>query len=96
MVVSLVMFNLGKGKKSAAEDLADQFAMLHKNFKGLKSLTFFSDENTGDYGSFSIWESQEALDAAVANYGFDLHEALSAVATAPPTIKTFAVYEPKV
>jgi heme-degrading monooxygenase HmoA len=95
MYASLVMLTLGPGKRSTGEKLADQFAPALKTLKGFKRVTFLGDDAVGEYGSLSLWESKEDLEAAAAVLGPKLEQAVSGIAKSPPTRQFFEVYEPK-
>ena len=95
MYAHLVIFVLGPGMGSTAEKLADQFAPAYRTVKGFKSITFLGDDTTGEYGSLSLWESKEDLEAFRKVAGSQLEKALSGIVKGPPSIRLFEVYEPK-
>lgn len=92
MYAQLLMFTLGPGTRSAAEKLADQFAPAHRAAKGYKGVTFFADYTIGEYGSFTLWESKEDLEAFRNIAIPKLEDALSGIT---PSVRTFEVYEPQ-
>ena len=95
MYAQLVIIALGPGMRSAAEKLADQFAPVIKTQKGFKSITFFGDEEGGEYGSFSLWETKEDAEADASVTNPQLGKILRDIAKAPPTRQFFEVYEPE-
>ena len=95
MYARLVILTLGPGMRSTAEKLADQFAPVLRTLKGFKGVTFLADDAAGEYASFSIWESKEDAEAAIAATAPQLEQALSGIAKGPPTRRLFEVYEPK-
>ncbi len=95
MYASLLMLTLGPGMRSAGEKLADQFAPALRALKGFKRVTFLGDETVGEYGSLSLWESKEDVEAAAAVIGPQLEQAVSGIAKRPPTRHIFEVYESK-
>jgi len=95
MYAQLVILTLGPGTRSTGEKLADQFAPALKTLKGFKRVTFFGDEAVGEYGSLSLWESKEDVEAAAAVLRPKLEQAVSDIAKEPPTRRFFEVYEPK-
>ncbi len=95
MYAQLVMLSLGPGTRSTAEKLADQFTPALRALKGFKRVTFIGDDTVGEYGSLSLWETKEDVEAAAAVLGPKLEQAVSGIAKAPPTRRFFEVYEPK-
>jgi hypothetical protein len=95
MYAELVMLNLGSGVREISEKMVPQFAALHESLKGFKSQTFFGDEKTGNCGCFSLWESKEDLDAAMAVCVPQLQKAVTGLVKEEPTIQVFEVFEPK-
>jgi len=92
----LILLPLGSGKRSTAEKLADQFSPVHKAAKGFKTETFLLDDTTGEYGSLTLWESKEDIEAFRKASAPHLQKGLSGIAMGPPTTRLFEVYEPKV
>jgi len=95
MYAQLVIIALGPGMRPTAEKLADQFAPVVKAQKGFKSITFLGDEEVGEYGSFSLWETKEDAEADAAVTNPQLEIILRDIAKAPPTRRFFEVYEAK-
>ena len=95
MHARLVMFTLGPGSRSRAEQTADQFASALRGLRGFQSVTFFADDTVGEYGALSLWESKEDIEAAAAALDPRLNEALSGIVKGPPIFRLFEVYEPK-
>lgn len=95
MYARLIMFTLGPGMRPTSEELADQFASLHKTLKGFRAATYIGDDTVGEYGALSIWESKEDEEAASVALRPKLEQALSGIAKGPPTSRSFEVYEPK-
>ena len=95
MYVTLLTLTLGPGMRSAGEKLADQFAPALRAMKGFKTVTYFGDDTTGEYGSFTLWETKEDAEAAAAVMRPKLEQALSGIAKATQTRRFFEVYEPK-
>jgi len=95
MYAQLVMLTLGPGTRSTVKKIADQFAPALRAMQGFKTITFFGDETTGEYGSLTLWETKEDAEAAAAVMRPKLEQAVSGIAKAPPTRRFFEVYEPK-
>jgi hypothetical protein len=58
-------------------------------------VTYIGDETVGEYGSLSLWESKEEVEAAGEVLGPQIEQALSGIVKGPPTRRLFEVYEPK-
>ena len=95
MYAQLVMFPLGQGMRTKAEQIADEFNAINKDIKGYKNATFLGDDANGTYGSLTIWQTPEDLRAAGDILRPKLQEALSGIAKGAPTVQIFEVYEPK-
>ncbi len=89
------MMQLGPGKRSVGENLADQFAPAFKAAKGFKSVTFFADFAAGEYWVLSLWSSKEEYEAFAAAVRPQLQQALAGIVKEPPINKGCDVYEPK-
>jgi heme-degrading monooxygenase HmoA len=64
MYARYVLFTLGEGKRAVAENMAKKHQSAMQGLKGFKSATFIADENAGEYGSLSLWESKADAQAA--------------------------------
>ena len=95
MYARLSMLTLGPGMRSTAEKLADQFAPVLEAQKGFKKVIFFGDEAEGNYGSLSLWESKEDIEAAAAVIGPQVEQAESGIVKGPTVRRLFEVYEPR-
>jgi heme-degrading monooxygenase HmoA len=85
------VISAGPGMRSRMEELADRLATRLRNLKGFRGVTFLMDDATGDYGSFSLWESREDAEAANAAVSPQVAKIFKGMLT--PWI--FEVYEPK-
>jgi heme-degrading monooxygenase HmoA len=95
MYARLFMNKLGPNDRAAAENMADTATKIFRTSPGFMSVTFFMNEQAGDYGALSVWESKEALEAAVAKMQPIIQEKLGSLAKSPPTTGNYEVYEPK-
>ena len=59
MYARLVTLSLEPGNRSTAEELADKAGAVMRTLSGCEHLSFFRDEDTGRYGSFSLWRTKE-------------------------------------
>jgi hypothetical protein len=93
MYIRLVQFNLGTGKRSAAEAIADKIVPAIRAQQGCDRCEFIADEAAGDYGIVVLWESKQAADAAALVISPILMPALAGAKGT--SIRLFEVYEPK-
>lgn len=94
MFIRLVQFNLGPGKRPAAETIADKVVPAIRAQKGCLRCEFFTDDTAGDYGMVIFWQSKQAADAAYLVINPILMSSLAA-ARATASIRLFEAYEPK-
>ena len=95
MYARLVLFSLGSGMRSKAEEIMEEMSPRAKARKGFKSANFLSNEADGEYGVFILWDTkQDAEDAKEALLPI-LQSKLTGVAKNPPSLKLFEVYQPK-
>jgi heme-degrading monooxygenase HmoA len=95
MYALLLLFPLGPGMRSTAEKFGQQFSSVHKTAKGFKSETLLADDTIGEYGSLTLWESKEDIEAFRKATSSRLQEAIGGFVKGPPTIRLFEVYEPE-
>jgi heme-degrading monooxygenase HmoA len=81
--------------RSTAEKLVDQFSSIHRTAKGFEAETFLVDDTTGEYGSLTVWESKEDIEAFRRAAASHLQGALGGIAKGPPSTRLFEVYEPE-
>ncbi len=95
MYARLVIFKVGPGMRATIEQIVDQFDRLYRSQAGFKNLFIIGDDSTGEYGSFSVWESRDEADAANAVIAPQLQQALTGKLQGPPSRWFFEILEPK-
>ncbi len=95
MYARLVLFTLGSGMRSTAQEIAKEMFPKVSARKGLKSVNFLGDDEAGEYGAFMLWETKEDAEAAKEALFPVLQGLVSGIAKSPPTLKLFEVIEPK-
>ncbi len=95
MYARLVTLALKPGNRSTAEELADKAGAIMKTMPGFEYVSFFRDEATGRYGSFSVWQSKDDAEAVSQATKLHIREMVSDILTEPPSVQIFDVYEPK-
>jgi len=94
MYARLVKFNTDPNRRSEVEALADRVFALAKKQKGFISIHFIISSDESEYGSFSLWESENDAETGGSAIRSELAETLQGIATAPPTIDVYEVYKP--
>ena len=95
MHARLTTFNMGAGKRDVATSMADEALKMSKGMDGFVSATYLIlDEAAGDYGSLTVWETEDAANAAAETLRPWLAEKLGPDMTAPPVIRMAEVYVP--
>lgn len=95
MYARLILLSLGPNMRSTGEKIADTFASLYRAAKGFKSAIFFADDETGECGALSLWESREDAEAAGTVFKPKLQELTKGILEGLPTVRGYEVYEPK-
>ena len=94
MYALLTLFTLGPGSQEIADQMGVQFGGMLGGMKGFKSITMFGDNDTGEYGGLSVWETKEDAEAVMAATEAPMKEALGDKVKGPPLRKMFEVWEP--
>lgn len=95
MHVRLVTLKLKPGSMSTAAKLADHAASEIRRLKGFKNVTFFGNNETGEYGSLSLWETEEDAEAVSKATGLQIRDVVGDLLTERPTVRICEVYGPK-
>ncbi|MFN8557151.1 MAG: antibiotic biosynthesis monooxygenase [Dehalococcoidia bacterium] len=65
MYARLSLFQLGPGTRAQAQRyLADRHAPIWRRQPGFRSIIFLVDEERGEYGNVSVWDTREHAEAA--------------------------------
>ena len=91
MYARLVRFELGSGKRSVVQGLADELVPLISSQPGCNSVTVFGDDSAGQFGLFVLWDSQANADAAAPLVRPKLEQHLSGHAQGAPDAGLFEV-----
>jgi uncharacterized lipoprotein YehR (DUF1307 family) len=95
MYARITTFSMGPGTRQHAERMADSLGKTYKNIPGLKSVTFIGDWDACEYGTFQVWESKEAADAALPGIRKQMEELAAGKIVGTPQRRTYEIYEPK-
>lgn len=95
MNLRLVQFNLGAGKRSEAEGIANKIVPAIRSQRGCDRAEFFADYDAGDYGVVVFWKSKEQANAAASVIGPMMTAALAQAKGTGDSRRLFDIYEPK-
>ena len=95
MHARLVTLKLKPGSMSTAEKLADHAASVIRDLKGFKDVTFFGNNETGEYGSLSLWETEDDAEAVSKATGLQIRDIVGDLLIERPTVRICEVYGPK-
>lgn len=95
MHVRLVTLKLKPGSMATAEKLADHAASVIRDLKGFKHVTFFGNNETGEYGSLSLWETEEDAEAVSNATKLQIRDVVGDLLTERPVVRICKVYGPK-
>ena len=95
MYALLMTFKTAPDKRADVEKVADQAFAQSKGMKGFKSEVYLFDTVNNEYGSLSIWETKEDMEAAISVIAPKLREAHTPLVIEPPIRRIYEVYEPK-
>ena len=88
-------FKTNPENRKFIEEMADKIYNHTKLLKGFVSATYTVSEDESEYGSFTVWQSKEDVEAAGASIREKVMPSLEGIVTAPPEISMMEVYEPK-
>ncbi len=95
MHARLVTMSLGPGMRDQATALADASLALNRTLPGFVGATYLIfDAVAGEYGSLTVWRSEEEANAAAEKLRPWLKENAGAMLTAPAAVRVAEVYEP--
>ncbi|MEQ8696557.1 MAG: hypothetical protein RLO48_12345 [Bauldia litoralis] len=96
MYARLLTFSIGPGRRDVATGMADEAFAMVKAMNGFVSATYLViDEEAGEYGSITTWQSLADADAAGEVLRPWMMEKVGDKLTAPPVIRNAEVYEPR-
>lgn len=88
-------FKTNPENRRLVEEMADKIYSHTKFLKGFVSATYTVSEDETEYGSFTVWQSKEDVEAAGASIREKVMPRLEEILTAPPEVSMMEVYEPK-
>jgi heme-degrading monooxygenase HmoA len=94
MYARFLKFNTDPSRRSEVEAVADRAFAIAKQQQGFISIHFVISSDESEYGSFSLWESENDAETGGSAIRSEVAETLQGIATAPPTIDVYEVYKP--
>lgn len=95
MYAHIMTVELGPGMRHEGAALAERWIAAAATIPGFIDVTFFGDDDKGNYGYFSLWETRETAYNAVNLLGPQLTKSLLKQALKPPVVRVYEVYNPK-
>lgn len=95
MYARLVTLKLRPGSMATAEKLADHAVSVIAGLNGFVNVTFFGNDETGEYGSLSLWETVADAEAVSDATGLQIRDIVGDLLTERPTVRICEVYGPK-
>jgi heme-degrading monooxygenase HmoA len=95
MFARLVVLSLEPGNLPATVKMAEAHAPILRRLHGFRGLTFLHNDERCEYGSFSLWDTQEDAEAVSRVDELQVREAFMKVMKGRPSVRIFEVYEPK-
>jgi len=95
MYAHILMVDLGPGMRDEGGTLAERWTAAAATIPGFVDVTFFGDDEQGQYGYFSLWDTRKHADNAINAVGPQLTKSLLKHARKPPTVRVYEVYKPR-
>jgi len=87
------LFTLGPGMRETADTMGEKWIPILRAMPGFVSGTFLRDEEAGEYGAMTLWESRAAAESALAETERPFQEEVAHIAQGPPTRTLLAVWQ---
>ncbi len=95
MLVRIHKAHVDPRHRAEIEAIEDEVSRLYTPENGCHFVQFFGDPNTGWYGNFGLWESQEHIDALARRPELQpILQRLKPLLLEPPVTEVYPIYEP--
>jgi len=94
MYARFLKFNADPSKRSEIEALADSAFAIAKKQQGFISIHFVISSDESEFGSFSLWESENDAEVGGSAIRSGTATTLQGLASTPPMIDIYEVYKP--
>ncbi len=92
--VTIGALKLGPSQRAMAEGVADHGVHGFAQMPGFVSVTFFIDEQSNEYGAYSVWESREQAESANTMLTPQFEQAFGDQLQGGITTHVYEIYEP--
>jgi len=94
MFARLVKVRMRPGSRYLAERLAGRWTAGVATLPGFVSVSFFLDDELGEYGYYSVWQTRAAAHDVIDEMGEQVADALAEVALGETEVRIYGVYTP--
>ena len=95
MYTRFAMFTLNEGKRETAKEIMGRFENAMKDLRGYKGSTYIADDQIGEYGVLSLWETAQDAKHADTVLATDFYKALFRRTKYAPIRRILEVFEPQ-
>ncbi len=93
MFARMTTWRVGAERRPELERLADELSEWLSTMTGFRTATYLADDVGGRYSSLTVWDTEEAAEAAARASAERLQQAVADLGH-QPEIQTFEIYEP--
>ena len=91
MIAAIMNYKLALGHHDEMEGISASAPTSLKGLKGFVNAVYYSNKEKGEYGSITVWETQEDFEAALNAIPSEVGETLQSLSVEPPEMKTYYV-----
>ena len=95
MHTRFVMFTLNEGRRETAKEIMGRFENAMKDLNGYKGSTYIADDQIGEYGILSLWETAQDAKHADTVLAPDFYKTLLRRTKYAPIRRILEVFEPQ-
>ncbi len=96
MIVEVLFIAVHHNNDPEVRSALDRVAPFFREASGCREVSFFADSRAGEYGTYSVWDSREELDAFTRSAPFQtLLGRLQPFLRRAPVAKVYDYYDPR-
>jgi len=92
MYAMWTLFTLGPGMRGMADQMGDVWIPILRAMPGFAGGTFIRNNDAGEYGALTVWDTRDAAEAAFAQSEPQFQEQVVRIAQGPVTRTIFEVW----